>query len=103
MSTYLFRRAPRILNPVRHVEVVQTMLPREFLYNVRSQEVKADVKQGGKALLVANVDKVRQKVFGDLDGCGRCRCNHGILVQLVLLAESEGLLPAAIFLREGEK
>lgn len=46
------------LDLVRHVEVIQTMLPGHFCDYIRSKEVEAYIKHCREAFLVANVHEI---------------------------------------------
>ena len=78
---------PLALKLVGHVEVIQSMLPRQLLDNIRPQEVEANVEKRRKTFFVANIHKIRQQFLSDF--CrGRCGGgNHRILEQLILLGE----------------
>ena len=95
---YLLPLRPRNLDLVRHVEVVETVLPRRLLDNVRPEEVEARVEHRREALLVANVHEVREQVLRDLRRSRRRGSHDRVLVQLVLLRQRDRLLPPRVFL-----
>lgn len=97
-TTHLVHQRPRDLDAVRHVKVVQAVLPRELLDNVRAQQVEARVQQRREALPVPDVDKVREQLLRHLRRRGRRRRDDRVLVQLVLLRQRDRLFPARVFL-----
>ena len=87
-----------ILDLVQHVEIVETTLTREFLDDIFQQRVDADVEHSRGTLLIADVDEVTKQLFGDFGTGRRSGCDHGILVELVLLGQSDRLVPTSVFL-----
>ena len=75
------------------------MLPGHLLHDIRAQKIETAIQSRSKALLVADVDEVRQEVLSDLGRAGRSSRDDRVFVKLVLLRESNRLLPFAVFLR----
>jgi len=98
MATYLVNKSALVLDLVRHVEVIQTVPPAQLLDNIRPQEIEADIKDGGEALLVTDIHEVGQQILSDLDGVGGGGGNDGILEQLVLFRQCDGIVPLAVLL-----
>ena len=96
--TYLVNKSTLVLDLVWHVEVVQTVSPAQLLDDIRPQEIKADVKDGGEALLVTDIHEVGQQILSDLDGVGSGGSNDGIFEQLVLFRQCDRIVPLAVLL-----
>lgn len=59
-STHLVNKCALILDLVRHVEVIQTASPAQFLNHIRPQKIEADVEDGSETLLVTDIHEVGQ-------------------------------------------
>ncbi|GKT40436.1 uncharacterized protein ColSpa_00617 [Colletotrichum spaethianum] len=94
---------------VRHGKVRKAVAPRDFENQVRTDEVIAGIKHADVAFAAANVDKlsfvwvktlrvtyVAEQVLHDIGLARDGSSLDGVLEELVLLGESNGLLPALV-------
>jgi hypothetical protein len=56
---YLFNQRALYLNFVRHVEVVEAVLPQQFLDDIGPKQVETNKQERCEALLVSDIDKAQ--------------------------------------------
>ena len=98
VSTHLIDKGALVLDLIRHVEVIQSVPPAQLLDNIRPQEVEADIEHSGEAFLVTDIHEVGQQILSNLDRVGTGGGNDGVLEQLVLFRQRDGIVPLGILL-----
>lgn len=98
MQAHLLDKGTLILDLVWHVKVIQTMSPTQLLDNIGSQEIEADIEDCSETFLVTDVHEVGQQILGNFDGVGSGGGNDGVLEQLVLFRQRDGIIPLVVLL-----
>lgn len=75
------------LDEVRHSEVDDFVTPGKFENNVGMEKVVTLVQTAGEAIVIALLQEPGEELFSDFGVLGLGRVFHGVLVQLVLLAQ----------------